>query len=291
MTTPSGQISLNDVNVELGFAGTTLIQMNQDNVRTLAGVGGSGTVISMQNLQGKSNRVTASVTLSSDTTNYVLNTAKASGYVAGKTDMTLTINSGVTVYSTSTGSYALQVDTSWTTGDTVTIVNNGTILGCGGNGGSGGTYSAGSPGSAAGPALLVQRALTMNNLNRIAGGGGGGGGGGFYNYPSGPKISEAYGGGGGGGGVGAGAGGPRGTGATPGTAGGGGSLSGAGSGGAGAPGPEGFGGPGGSFGSSGTPGDATPNAGAGSGGAAGVCISGNSNITYTNTGTRNGSIS
>ena len=45
MTTPSGQISLNDVNVELGFAGTTLITMNDAAVRTLAGVGGSGTVI------------------------------------------------------------------------------------------------------------------------------------------------------------------------------------------------------------------------------------------------------
>ena len=55
MTTPSGQISLNDVNVELGVAGTTTISMNQTNVRTLAGVP-SGQ-ISMSNLQGKSNQI------------------------------------------------------------------------------------------------------------------------------------------------------------------------------------------------------------------------------------------
>ena len=38
MTTPVGQISLNDVNVEVGLSGTTLISMNDTNVRTLAGV-------------------------------------------------------------------------------------------------------------------------------------------------------------------------------------------------------------------------------------------------------------
>ena len=75
MATPSGTISLNDVNVVLGLAGTTTIQMNQANVRTLAGVGGSGTTISMQNLQNKSNRVAASATISANTSNYTLNTA------------------------------------------------------------------------------------------------------------------------------------------------------------------------------------------------------------------------
>lgn len=53
MALPTGQISLNQVNVELGLAGTTQISLNQTNVRTLAGVPSGA--ISMQNLQGKAN--------------------------------------------------------------------------------------------------------------------------------------------------------------------------------------------------------------------------------------------
>lgn len=54
MTTPTGTISLSDVNVELGRSSTANISMNESAVRTLAGVGGSGTAISMNDLRGKS---------------------------------------------------------------------------------------------------------------------------------------------------------------------------------------------------------------------------------------------
>jgi len=177
MTTPSGQISLNDVNVELTLSGTTLIEMNQANVRTLAGVGGSGTVISMQNLQNKTFRVAISSTFSSNTANATLNLSAISGYVSGKSDITVTINSGIYLYSTSTGGYGLNISGA-TTGDTLTIVNNGFILGQGGNGGA---QNAG--GASGGPALNLNfgmSACTINNTNGsayIAGGGGGGGGG------------------------------------------------------------------------------------------------------------------
>jgi hypothetical protein len=294
MTTPSGQISLADVNTELGYSATALITMNDAAVRTLAGVGGSGTQISMQNLQGKSNRVTANITLSSDTANYTLNTAKVTGYDAGKTDATLTINSGVVVYSGSTGSYALTVDTSWASGDTVTIINSGTILGDGGNGSAGSSGPPISAGGGGGPALLVQRAITMNNLNRIAGGGGGGGGGAYNIAQFGTKSAFTVSGGGGGGGIGGGSGGAGGGTnpfGTPGTAG---TLTSAGPGGAGGSGSGtvgGTGGNGGSYGSSGSSGGSSPHQSGASGGGAGACIVGNSNITYTNTGTRNGSIS
>ena len=298
MATPSGTISLSDVNTELGLSPTAVITMNDAAVRTLAGVPSGA--ISMQNLQGKSNRVTSNITIASDTTNYTLDTAKVTGYSAGKTDVTLTINPGVNIYSTSSGSYALTVDTSWTTGDTVTIVNNGIVVGGGGGGGVGGNgYSPltrGAPGGVGGPALLVQRAITLNNLNRIAGGGGGGGGGNTADIPSG-KGSKDTGGGGGGGGVSFGAagnGGRSNDNTTNGSPGGAGTVSAGGGGGAGG-GSSSFpngGGGGGGYGSSGGTGGRgrLPGTG-GAGGGAGAAISGNSNITYINTGTINGSVS
>jgi hypothetical protein len=54
MPTPTGTISLNDVNIELGRSSGANINMNDSAVRTLAGVGGSGTIITMDNLRGKS---------------------------------------------------------------------------------------------------------------------------------------------------------------------------------------------------------------------------------------------
>jgi hypothetical protein len=57
MTMPaSGPISLGQANTELGFSATALISMNDAAVRTLAGVGGSGTQWSMDSLYGKSAR-------------------------------------------------------------------------------------------------------------------------------------------------------------------------------------------------------------------------------------------
>lgn len=282
MTTPSGQIGLSDVNVELGFPSTTSINMNQSDVRTLAGVGGSGTVISMNNLRGKSNRVAVGITLSSNTTNYNIYNNRGGTYSAGKTDVTVTINSGVVVYSTSTGTYAMDTGTGWASGDTITIVNSGVILGKGGNGGGGGSSygEGGGPGNAAGPALRAQFALSVNNLNRISGGGGGGGGG---------NANQSAAGGGGGGGIGEGSGGGAGSqaGGSPAGNGQSGTLTANGGGGGG-----GFqpgdgsgqgGGSGGSYGSSGS-------SSGGSGGAAGAAVAGNSYITWINTGTRNGAI-
>jgi hypothetical protein len=320
MPTPSGQISLGDVNTELGLSATALITMNDAAVRTLAGVGGSGTVITMQNLQNKSNRVTASATISANTANYTLNTAKAPGYSAGKTDMTLTINSGIFVSSGSTGTAAFIVDTSWAAGDTVTVVNNGTILGRGGAGGTGGspfysgTTADGKAGDSGGLGLLVQRAITLNNLNRISGGGGGGGGSGAA------STNLTTDGSGGGGGIGNGTAGQPGRGAfccsffaPAGTAG---TLTAIGTGGSGTSWTgscnesensytfssfRGAGGNGGTYGSGGAASAASGGTsvicqpanfgGVGAGGAGGGAISGNSNITYINTGTRNGGIS
>lgn len=324
MTTPSGQIGLSDVNVELGFPSTTSINMNQSNVRTLAGVGGSGTVISMNDLRGKSNRVALSLTISSSTYNYNAYSAVSASptYSAGKTDATITINPGITVGSTSTGSAAFSIPSSFNPGDTVTVVNNGTIVGCAGNGGNGGSSPGtsdqpGFPGGSGGTALLVQRTAIITNNGTVGGGGGGGGGGGSIANlitspsPEGPSSewqSGAGGGGGGGAGYNSGSGGSRGPIPTPSAQATNGSPGTQTSGGGGGPGGRqpswraqgGAGGTGGGRGSAGSngqkaellPGSGNPGPGpgqpGGSGGGAGAYISGAPYVTWPATGTRLG---
>jgi hypothetical protein len=281
------------VNVELGRSGTASINMNESAVRTLAGVPSGA--ISMSNFYGKSNRVTANITISADTSDYILNTAKVTGYSAGNTDVTLTINSGVTIVGSSTGGYAFTVNNSWAAGDTVRVINNGTILGRGGAGGRGGGnfngYGSGVSGSTGGPALLAQFAVSITNNNRVSGGGGGGGGGG------GNGACNFGCGGGGGGGIGNGSGSASScnNGANPGNPG---TLTAAGGGGGslncgGKFGSTGEGGNGGSFassGSSGTNGTAGGRTG-GAGGAGGACTQGGPTfITWTVAGTRNGAL-
>jgi hypothetical protein len=141
-------------------------------------------------------RVTSNISISADQVfGYTLNTAKVTGYVAGLTDVTLTINSGIY---TST----LTVDTSWATGDVVHVVNNGNIFGKGGGAGSGGVgvqggNATGGLGIDGGAALQVLRTTKVTNNGVIAGGGGGGrGGDGFYTI----NWDGSYGAGGGGGG-------------------------------------------------------------------------------------------
>ena len=132
MTLPvSGAISFNDINVELGVAGTTQASLGQSSYRTLAGVASGA--ISMSNFYGKSNRVSISYTFSANTANASLNLSTISGYAAGTSDITVTINSGIYLYATSTGNYGLNLS-GGTTGDTLTIVNNGYIMGQGGKG-------------------------------------------------------------------------------------------------------------------------------------------------------------
>lgn len=162
---------------ELGLGLTTAITMNDAAVRTLAGAGGSGVSWSMSSLYGKANRVSISYTFSASTANASLNVAAIGGYIAGKSNITVTVNSGVYLYATTTGGYALNL-TGGTAGDTVTLVNNGFIMGQGGTGGSviDSTYPAATAG---GPALNLGfgvSTITINTQSGYIGGGGGGGG-------------------------------------------------------------------------------------------------------------------
>ncbi len=166
----SGAISFNNINVELGLTATAQISLNDSAVRTLFGV--SSGAIAMNVGYGKSNAFLA--TISSNQTNLNLRTwALANGW-NGSTAATITIGSGVWIYSTSTGTPAL------TTGSFpggLTIINNGFIAGMGG---AGGTSTAPYTGLAGGNAISLGSIVTINNTNASAYIGGGGGGGGFF---------------------------------------------------------------------------------------------------------------
>lgn len=190
----SGPISLGgatagqSINLELGQAATATTSLNATNVRTLAGVP-SGAIIMPTNFYGKSNRATASYTYITSTANASLNITTLGGYSAGTTDVTVTVNGGVYLYASTTGNHGLTL-TGGSSGDTLKLVNNGYIIGCGGNG------NTSSAGSAGGPALSLGFNISLTNNSYIAGGGGGGGtAGGDFGTGSGGGAGGANGGG------------------------------------------------------------------------------------------------
>lgn len=301
----SGAISLNDVNVELGNSATAQIDMGGAAVRGLFGVASGA--ISMSDGYGKSSQFEFSIT--SNTNDANLRSLAVSAGWNESSKVVATINSGVYVSSSSTGSAALVIDGSWPGG--VELYNYGIIAG---RGGAGGRSAGGSSpffstsGSAGGGALSVSSSVTIYNNNIIAGGGGGGGGGGTVNY-SGYECGGTSSGGGGGGGrsninyyAAGGSIGNRYFG-NFGNVGGTGTHNGAGAGGnggvvnncnsssAGNGGAGGGWGSGGGSGNSGSTGNGYVNDNGSGGGSAGYAVSGNGNITWGATGTRYGAIS
>lgn len=197
MTLPaSGQISMSDVNTELLLTSTATISLNDSAVRTLAGV--SSGAISLDNLHGKTNRVSIYITIASNAANYEVKSNVGSTYIAGKSDVYVTVNSGVWVYGSSTGYYGMYIR-NFAAGDTVTLINNGLIVGAGG---AGGGYANTYPAGAGGNALYVNGVTTRITNNYVIYGGGGGGGEGQGVYSSGRSGTFYYSGGGGGGGTG-----------------------------------------------------------------------------------------
>ena len=263
------------------------------NTPTNANVPTSG-AIRIGNFYGAQNRNAVNIVVSFNTQSLnVYSQAVASpSYVAGNTDITVTVNPGVVVGSTGVPAYALLVPSQFNPADTVTIVNNGLITGSGGGGGrgAGGSLSfpvPSLPGAAGGNALFIARPTTITNNGTVAGGGGGGGGGNQTLFLTSVAIGS---GGGGGAGFVAGVGGPAGPGGTTpanGTPGSPGSPT---VGGPGGSGPNGsVGGKGGDSGQAGAAGS-SPNGGA-PGGAAGNYIVGNSFVTWPVTGSRLGGAS
>jgi hypothetical protein len=230
-------------------------------------------------IAGSVGRLRQTITISNNQTAYVADTSKVTNYKAGSTDAVFVIESGIVVSgSVADDGAAFLIDTSWAAGDTVSIINNGTIVGRGGGGGNAGfSTGSGAPGQRGGTALRVQRAATVTNNGTLAGGGGGGGGGNGRSVVDENNQTINYQGGGGGGGR---SGNVNSTAGNPG--GGAGTFSAAGGGGFGASGYSGA--------SGGNWGAAGGNAFTGVGGAGGRSVVGDSNITWVATGTRIGAV-
>ena len=207
----SGPISLGgttvgqSVNLEMGYAATATISMNDAAIRTLAGVPSGA--ISMSNFYGKSNAFIFNSTISANTTDYNIKSAAiAAGWDQVKSlKATVTVNSGIYVYASTTAVYGMQTGSTFPAGTTLAVINNGLIVGFGGKGGNGSGGGSGvnngQPGLAGGVGFLASTAVSITNNGTVGGGGGGGGGAG------GAVFTGATGGGGGGRVLGAGGGG------------------------------------------------------------------------------------
>lgn len=89
-------------------------------------------------------------------------------------DVTVTVNPGVNLGHTSPSGYAIDTGNGpWPGGSEITIINNGHIVGKGGDGGT----SPNGAGQAGGSAINIQYPVTIQNNGTVSGGGGGGGGG------------------------------------------------------------------------------------------------------------------
>jgi hypothetical protein len=167
----SGAISFSNINVELGLTATAQISLNDSAVRTLFGV--SSGAISMSQGYGKSNSFTFNKTIATNTQNYNLRTdAIAAGWNGSAALIaTVTVNSDVYVWSDDTAIAGFDTG-SIPAGSTVSITNNGFIIG---RGGGNGISNSSQPG---GPAMNISYPVSITNNSYIAGGGGNGGVGG-----------------------------------------------------------------------------------------------------------------
>lgn len=327
MAVPTGTASLLDIQDE--FGGSNPIGF--DEYRGV-GPGPSSGAISIDDFRGASNNFTFAIT--ANQTNANLRTLAVAAGWNQSAAVIATINSGVIITGSvaANSTAALTINGAWAGG--VTLINNGTIRGRGGNGGRSAGYNStrgaitSGGGAAGGRALLVSVACTIQNNGAIQGGAGGGGGGGAKSFSGQTNNTQWHGSSGGGGGGGGwsslsnSAGGAasisnygfNSSNRRPGSAGAGGSYNAYGAGGASglnstgstntvvAQVRGGAGGRGGNLGAAGSSGLAGTvnadnhsqnnfqNVSQSGGGAAGQAVNGNSNITWTATGTRTGPI-
>ena len=315
MTLPTtGTLGMNQVNLEILRPETAELGLDDPAVRVLAG--SSTGSVQFASLRGKTYLFT--FTISTNQIDADLRSLALAAGWNGVFPVQATINSGVWISGSVAGNSTAALTISGSFPNGITLINNGAIVGRGGNGGS-----ASVAGTAGGKALLASSAVTIQNNGTIAGGGGGGGGGRPGSGTSrecdmgNDSCSGGTGGGGGGGGgrsnisfnAPGGSGGSSSSGGSclsvlSGSSGGIGTSTAPGSGGAAGyasacrcPGCAGSGGAGGAAGDWGTAGNAGGNGYSGFttligalGGAAGQAVDGNANITWTAFGTRLGPI-
>lgn len=94
-------------------------------------------------------------------------------------DAVFEVESGVVIGSTSIANYALDTGSAWPSGSTIKLINNGYIVGKGGDSAYSGAQAGNNNGGAGGNSILLNHDLILINSG-IIGGGGGGGGGGYY---------------------------------------------------------------------------------------------------------------
>lgn len=179
----SGQISITQVAQEFGdtapygmkefYNGGGKVPANNTNVPTSGAIG-------LKNFYNAVNRVALTVTFGANTTQTSVSTTTVPGYIAGISDVTVYVSSGVYVYSTTTLSPALTLGSGFSSGDTIRLINKGFIMGMGGIGGNNGSWANSTqiiPG-AGGPAISLSINAIIDNTDASAYIGGGGGGGG-----------------------------------------------------------------------------------------------------------------
>ena len=165
----SGQISLNDIHVEVGGNTGTEVSLNDSDVRGLLGKA-SGAQNAINEYYGAS----SNVDLDGVATAVVINGQNSlqeitvSNYISSGGQ--LTIPTGWWIWSDNTSNAGMTIDIP------CTIVNNGYIIGRGGNGAG----TIGYNGQAGGPAIRINSGVSgvtiINNTGAYIAGGGGGGG-------------------------------------------------------------------------------------------------------------------
>jgi hypothetical protein len=174
----SGSISFSAIQTE--FGGTNPISISEyyragsfvaDGIPANDNIPTSGQ-ISINQFYGALKPYVFNATISTNTSNYNVNTRATSAGWNGTTPLlaNITINGGITVSSTSTATAAFVVGT-MPTGSIVNVTNNGLITGLGG---TAGTFrnANGKPG---GVAIQTSAQVNLTNNGTISGGGGSGG--------------------------------------------------------------------------------------------------------------------
>lgn len=147
-------------------------------------------------IKSMANRATVYYTISTNTKIVSISLSSLPGYYSSITDLIVTVNSGIYVWSDSISTPALSFS-GINFGDTVTLINNGFIMGQGGKAGNSnnGAHTAGGAG------INLTSNITIDNTNASAYiGGGGGGCAGFYAGATCYAGAYGYSGGGGAGG-------------------------------------------------------------------------------------------